>query len=702
MTHPAGNGTANRITGGLFLNTVVQGRDIQVVLPHQIQPALTGLPRPSAVFTGRQANLCDLLQALDPARPGGTQLISAVAGMGGIGKTELVLHTAAEALGRTGWFPGGVLFVDMAGYDPERKVTADRALLGWLSAIGVPGEHIPETTQDRSRLWRSVLDVYAAGDRRVLLVIDNAAEEEQVTPLLPGGDTIPVLVTSRHTLDLDARLHDLDTLPPDAAVALITQTLTARRGPGDPRLQAPGQHQALDDLVGSCAGLPLALRIVAALLADRPQLHPAALAQRLTQDGARLDGLERGDLAVRAAFDLSHQNLTDDQARVFRLLSLNPGPDVATDAVKAMTGLNAAQTVRILEALHRAHLIEESAPDRWRMHDLIRLYADEHAADHAPDTDAARGRLYGYYRDTTRSADSHLRVDRSTDVSRFGDRGAVLAWLDSEHTNLITVCTTAPRHAHPDITTDLAYTLAQYLYFRRHFADMITISSLARDIHQESGDRHREGDAWNNLGTALQEVRRFEEAIEAHTRARDIYQESGDRHREGDAWNSLGNALDEMRRYDEAIDAHTRARGIFQESGDRHREGVAWNNLGLVLRQVRRFEEAIEVHTRARDIYQESGDRHREGMAWGNLGVALRQVRRFEEAIEALTRARDIFQESGDRHGEGMAWGNLGNALRQMRRFEEARHSWECAVTAYVETGDDESANAVRASLKDL
>ena len=608
--------------------------------------------------------------------------------MAGVGKTELVVQTAHRALREQGWFPGGVLFVDMFGYDPDRRLSAADALLGWLQAIGIPGEHIPASEQDRARLWRSVLDAYTSQDRRLLLIVDNASTEDQVTPLLPAGPEVPVLVTSRHTLDIDARLHDLPVLKPETAVALIREVIAHRRGTEEPRLHAPDQHQAMIDLVALCAGLPLALRVVAALLADRPHLRPVALAARLRDDQARLDGLSRQQVAVRAAFDLSYQHLTDDQALLYRLLPANPGPDIATEATAALVDLPVDRGAVLLEDLHRAHLVDEPAADRWRMHDLIRLHATTQPATSPEETPTARHRLFTHYLHTTRAADTHLEPTGPTDTTRFTDRQDALGWLDAEHDNLISACTSAPSHDLPHITTGLAFALNNFLDFRRHFTDWITITTNARDILGQLGDRHGEGAAWNNLGLALQRVRRFDEAITAHTTDLEICQQLGDRHGEGKAWNNLGLALTEMRRFDEAITAHTNARDILGQLGDRHGEGVAWGNLGNALQQVRRFDEAITAHTTDLEICQQLGDRHGEGQAWNNLGNALQQVRRFDEAITAHTNARDILGQLGDRHGEGVAWGNLGNALQEVRRFDEAITAHTTGLEICQQLGD--------------
>ncbi|SCL41529.1 Tetratricopeptide (TPR) repeat [Micromonospora pallida] len=665
-------GVSNRIADGVFFNAVVMGRDIQVTLPAEIRPALTGLPRPAAVFTGREQQVDALLRSLSPDGEGGKVLVSAVAGMAGVGKTELVVQTAQRALRESGWFPGGVLFVDMFGYDPDRCLSAADALQGWLQAIGIPGEHIPASEQDRARLWRSVLDAYTSQDRRLLLVIDNARTRDQVVPLLPADPAIAVLVTSRHTLNIDARLHDLNVLDSDAAVALIREVIAQRRGADDPRLHAPDQQQTMADLAELCAGLPLALRVVAALLADRPHLQPAALADRLRDDQARLDGLSRQEIAVRAAFDLSYQHLTDDQALLYRLMPVNPGLDIATEAAAALTDLPTARVAVLLEDLHRAHLVDEPAADRWRMHDLVRLHAAGQSATSPDGTHTARHRLFTHYLHATQAASTHLVPTGPADTTRFPSRQDALRWLDAEHDNLVSACVSAPTHDLPHIATGLASALGHFLYFRRHFIDWITVATNARDIFHQLGDRHGEGATWGNLGIALQQVRRFDEAITAHTNALDIFHQLGDHHGEGQVWSNLGIALAEVRRYDEAITAHTYARDILHQLGDRHGEGQVWDSLGIALQQVRRFDEAITAHINARDILHQLGDHHGEGTAWGNLGVALTEVRRYDEAITAHTNALDIHHRLGDHHREGQAWGNLGIALRQVHRYDEA------------------------------
>ncbi|MER5917278.1 tetratricopeptide repeat protein, partial [Streptomyces sp. NPDC001982] len=656
-----GDGTSNTITGGIFFHAVIQGRDITVQLPPRITPALSGLPAPASAFTGRDKHVKQLLEELAPGTNGaGGQravLVSAVSGLAGIGKTELAVQTATQALKQPDWFPGGVLFTDLAGYDPERRLSPERALEGLLRALAIPGEHIPNGLEDRQRLYRSVLSAYAREHRRILVVVDNASTTGQARPLLPTDGTTAALVTSRHTLDgLDARLHDLDTLDEAASTALLDQALRHARGHHDTRIT--DDPQAATVIAQLCAGLPLALRIAAATLAAAATRPAASLAAALQAEHTRLDKLARPDRAVRAAFDLSYHQLTPDQARLFRLLPLNPGPDLSTHAAAHLAGTDPDQAEELLQHLAEAHLIEPAlAWGRWRMHDLVRLYADEHGRAHAgtDQRDSARTHLFTHYQDTTQAANTHLNNIPGPRAPHFPDRRHALEWLDAEHANLTATATAAPALGHPATTTSLSFSLARYLDYRRYFDDWITLTTTALTVCRELGDRHREGQALGNLGLALRQVRRFEEAIDAHTQDLAICRETGDRHGEGQALNNLGNALQEVRRFEEAIDAHTQDLAICLELGDRHGEGQALGNLGNVLQEVRRFEEAIDAHTTAVTVFRELGDRHGEGTALNNLGSALREVRRFEEAIDAHTTAVTVFRELGDRHGEGTA-----------------------------------------------
>ena len=579
------------------------------------------------------------------------------------------------------------------------RTSSSRPGRRWASCCGSWGcadADLPPAGEQAGR-YQSELAHLADAGKPVLLVADNASTAAQVEALIPARSEHRLLVTSRDILaSIPARLIDLDVLPPPAAADLIAQVLTSAR-PGDRR--ARDEAAALQQVAELCGRLPLALQITAEILKADPGLPVAAMAAELQDPPARLAALSREDgggrtRAVRAAFEASYRRLAAEQARLFRLLALNPGPDTATEAAAALAGAPAGQVRPLLAALAGASLVTEQpvGGNRWRMHDLIRLYAAELGRDAARDdqSEAALDRLLEHYRDTAAAADDHLRALPGQAVpERFDGRADALAWLDAERPTLVAAVTLAAASGRARTAVSLASCLAVFLDWRRHFDDMITTGQAAVDSAHHAGDRHGEAAALNNLGVALREVRRFDEAITAHQQALAIFRELGDRHGEAGALNNLGVALREVRRFDEAITAHQQAVALFTELGDRHGEAGALNNLGIALRQVRRFDEAITAHQQAAALFAELGDRHGEAMALNNLGVALQEVRRFDEAITAHQQAaRPLHRELGDRHGEAAALNNLGVALQEVRRFDEAITAHQQALALCRELGD--------------
>jgi tetratricopeptide (TPR) repeat protein len=694
--------------------------------------ALAQLPPVVAGFTGRDDELAVLAGLLDPGGLAGPVVVSAVAGLAGVGKTTLAV-AAGHAARRRGWFGGGVLFIDLHGYD-EAPVEPAQALDALLRALGVPTEHIPPGVEERAGLYRSVL---AQVSEPVLVIADNASSEAQVRPLLPGENPHKVLVTSRHTLaGLDARLVDVTVLDDETSVDLLERALRAGR-PEDDRITADAG--AAGRLARMCGWLPLALQITAALLKADPALSVGELTGELSNEKDRLaalrydDGSGYGGSSVAAAFELSCRRLDTTSARVFRLLPVNPGPDISTAAAGVLADLPVTRVRRVLADLARAHLAEAApgAPGRWRMHDLLRLYAQrlsEVQAD-ADGREQARDRLLGYYLSTTRAADDHLRSLPEVAVpGKFTDRDSALAWLDAERVSLVAAVAMAADTGRDQTAMGLPNLLGEYFAFRRRFDDWLTATTISLDAARRLGDRTGEGAALNNLGISLQRGRRFQEAITAGQEAAASHREAGDRHREAMALGNLGLALQEARRFGEAITAHQESLAIFRETGDRDGEGMALNNLGIVLQETRRFEEAITAHQKAMAIfseigdchgessalgglgtalqetgrlkeaivihqetvalYQQNGDRYGEASALNNLGTALQRARRFGEAITAHQEAAAIYRETSDRHGEGNALTNLGTALQEARRFDEAITAHQEAVAAYRDTGD--------------
>ena len=714
-------------------------------------------PEADAAFVGRSQELAQLLGLLaaktsaastptaDSAAAGegedignggpGGVVVSAVAGAPGVGKTALA-QAAARAAVAQGWFPGGAVTVDLHGYDPDpdQVVWPAQLYAGLLRALGVPGEQIPPTEVEQATAYHQVLDQLAGAGRPVLMVLDNVGDADQVADVLPrGAGGHRVLITSRDSMARlpQARLVDLHVLQPAEAVDLLAAGLY-RRDRADRRVAA--DPAAAAQLVELCGQLPLAVQIVAALLADEPDRPLSEMVIDLTDEGHRLAGLDYdGRWAVRAAFDLSYRRLDPAIADLFGWLAAVPGPDVGLAVAAAVADRNEPTTRAGLRALCRAHLLDQQSVSqprqrpRWRMHDLIRLYAAEHLT---PDQHTAGfDRVLAHYRHTADLAVRPfiaLAADQDEVLAEFSTPQDAMAWVLAERAGLV-ACIVHAAGTHPNDTVRLAEAVAPLLERTRLLADWVTVASAAvqaadaldrnaaadtwnelglalhyvrrfdeaiaalqqaRDISRELGDRRGEGSASDNLGIALVEARRFDEAITAHQQARDISREVGDRRGEGIACGNLGVALAEARRFDEAITCHQQAGDISREIGDRHAEGRAWGNMGAALQQLRRFDEAITAHRHAGDIYREVGDRHGEGQTWNNIGAAQADLRQFDEAITALQHAGDIDREIGDRHSEGQTWGNLGLVLAEMRRFDEAITAHQQACDIHREVGD--------------
>ncbi|MYW14195.1 tetratricopeptide repeat protein [Streptomyces sp. SID2955] len=662
--------------GGRFRGQVVGKAEYRQHAP--APTALDALPPRVAGFTGRDDELGRLRTALDPAAgTGQAVLVTAVSGLGGIGKTALAVQ-AAYAARESGWFPGGVLFVDLHGYD-DAPVTADQALRSLLRALGVEPEHIPATADERAGLYRSLL----AGREPVLIVADNASSPEQVRPLLPGVGRHRVLVTSRDRLvQLGARLVPVDQLTAEAACALLDRALRIA-DPDDTRVAAAADAAAR--LAELCGHLPLALQIAVALLAEDPGKTVEELADELATSYDRLTALDDGNRSVRAAFDLSYRRLPAEQGRLLCLLALAPGPEVSEEVAAVLVGDGGPPSAG-LKALARAHLVERgSGPGRWRMHDLVRVFGAGALTDDAQTRDAARARLLAHYHRWADAADDRLQwLPGRPQPERFATRAEALAWLDAERAGLVAAVHWGRETRHADTAVRLALVLWAYFDWRRHFDDWITVSRIALEAAQRAGDRRSEAVACQNLGLALQETGRSEEAIEVLTRGRELCRAIGDRHGEATAWDNIGLVLRSAGRATEAIDVHSHSRALFAAVEDRDGEAMAWNNLGSSLLKADRAEEAVAAHRRARDLYRKLRDRHNEGKAWYNLGESLRALNRTRAAIQAYRKDLEICREFDDWYGAGQTLGALALASAYEHRLGEARSYYLQSADAYT------------------
>ncbi|MFE0678675.1 tetratricopeptide repeat protein [Streptomyces sp. NPDC058867] len=699
-------------------------------------PSPMMLPPAPPYFTGRERPLTEVLEWLDPDREhaAATVVVSAVAGMGGVGKTALALHAAHQARQRR-WFPGGMLFADLRGYSP-RLARDSRAVVDlFLHALGVNAKDLPDTADERLQAWQMLCDSLARQGRPLLTVLDNVRDTEQISDVLPVHPH-RALITSRGKLSSLQTAHriDLDPLSPADAVALLDRALRAG-GAHDERVttQADDAHR----LATLCGCLPLAIRIIAALLRDQPWRSLADQADDLADSRSRLSAIaypstdsEQRPLAVRASIDLSYEHLGDAQRKAFRLLSAAPGADISTSAAKIL--LDNANARRLLSDLDRAHLLQNrpGPEERWAMHDLIRLFADEHSLQHSePDhRPAAVTRLLDHYLATAQAATAHLDTQSSSPgPERFANPELALTWLEAERSVLVACATEAITHHHPASFT-LAFALAPFFDQRGYGDDWTSLSNTAVSQLRSTGDLANEGAALSNLASACRSQRRFDEALQNETAALGIFRKVGLRAPEAASLLSIGLIHTDLRNFNQALENLTAAHEAYRKEGNRYGEAMALDNLGLLLRSTGRPNEAVDYHASAVTLFQEHGDLRREGLAQDNLGIALTMTRRFDEAITAhtrflaiceetndlrglgnalnslgfdlalagkpgeavgrLTEAVKIYQETNDRHAEGRALNNLGGALAKLRRLREASHHFAEASAIYHETGD--------------
>lgn len=663
--------------------------------------ALAGLPG-EVGFTGRDHTVRSLAAFLAPGAESAP--VAVVAGLAGIGKTASVLHAAHQAVA-AGWFPGGVLFLNLHGYDDDGGIDANVALSSFLSALAVPQEHIPRTQDEREAHFRSVLATAADEGRRVLVVADNVSSIGQVQALRPGHPAHRMLVTSRHTLPVPgARRIELDVLSPDDAIAVLAQALTAA-DPGDRRAAAEEADAA--ELVQLCGGLPLAVRITAELLADQPQQPIRELIRSLAAARDRLGELAYGDsVAVRLAFDASYRRLPADQARIFRLASLHPGPYFGVGVLQALADVPHDTARHVAADLRRAHLLQAVAsPDGYQFHDLVKLYAGQRCTvDDSPDQQAAAtDRLVVYYREAIRAAESHLdpTAPAAGRSSWFADRESAVAWLEHERPNLTAVIALAAGTGRDDGAEAMAFALRHFYNLSKHWDEWIATGLAGLAAVRRLGDRGGEARALNALSAAYQERRDFDEALTYILQALDIYRELGDPLGEAKALLNIGNVHLRRGESDEAITSYLRSLDIFRELDEAYGLGQILNNLGYAHNEARRFDSAADYYQQALVQFRKHGA-GQAAVTMTNLGAVRRAQGRLREALDCHEQSLVAFRAFGDRHHEGRALTNLAGVRLDLGEHEAARRLYEQALAICRELGDRHGEGQALADLAGL
>ena len=664
-------------------------------LPASAVPVPRELPADVGGFTGRAVELAELDFLLPAAeqqpdgRPGPV-VISAVAGTAGVGKTALAVRWAHRVAVQ---FPDGQLYVNLRGYDPGQPMQAGEALAGFLRALGVADAGIPLQEAERAARYRSLLS-----GRRMLVVLDNAATEDQVRPLLPGTSTAMVVVTSRDSLAglvaVDgARRLDLDLLPSDEAVALLDALIGAR---------ASADPAAAETLAGLCARLPLALRVAAELAAARPDIPLADLVAELAGEGDRLELLGAGGdprAAVTSVFSWSYRHLSDDAGRMFRLLGLHPAQSWDPYAAAAITGAaNLTQARRALRELARAHLIQPAAAGRYQMHDLLRAYAASLAGSYDSDQaqQAALTRLFDYYLATCGTAADRLTPTHRTwrpdqpsmaPAPQLGDPAAAQAWLDAELPTLVRVAEYTAGHGWPGHTGHLEATLHTYVCHTGHYSEGIIIATYALDAARGTGDRAAQARALRALGNYHCHQGRLPQSIDCLLQAMALARDLGDRLAQAHAHFHLAIAQLFQGSYQHSARSLRQALALYRELGDQAGESEALSGLGLTYLWQGRYLQAASHVRRALAVAQQTGHRTGEVDALNCLGEAHWRLGGYQQATGYAQQALATSRELGDRYGEADALITLGRVRHRQGQYDQALTCQHQALALYQRFG---------------
>jgi tetratricopeptide (TPR) repeat protein/transcriptional regulator with XRE-family HTH domain len=663
------------------------------------------LPMAVADFTGRDAELQRLTQILDAAgasRPG-TVMISAIGGMAGVGKTALALHWAHEVADR---FPDGQLYVNLRGFDPSgTPVTAPEAIRGFLDALAVAPERVPASPEAQASLYRSLL----AG-RRMLIVLDNARDEQQVRLLLPASAGTLVLVTSRSQMTGlaaadGARLLSLDVLAHGEA----TELLAARIGPA----RAAGEPSAVSEIADLSACLPLAVAIAAARAATRPRLPLAALADELRDASGRLDALDAGDPAasVRAVFSWSVRHLSREAARMFRLLGIHPGPDISAPAAASLAGCDPARARRDLGELARAHLITERLPGRYALHDLLRSYAAEqaHDAGREPERDAAIGRVLDHYLQTAANAAHLLNPSHEPVVLATPSPGAApeqpadhrqaLAWFEEEHQVLLAAITLAAQSGFDVHAWQLPWALVPFLQTRGHWQEWAATQQAALTAATRLSDLAAQAVCSRLLAAAYSDLGEYGESSRLFSASLTLYQRLGNRLGEAKVQHNLAALAEGQGRYADVLEHTEKALRLYQAIGDKPSEAAALNNVGWTHALLGEYERARVFCRQALALCTEVGHHWLEGYVWDSLGYAEHHMGNLGEAAACYQRALSLHREAGDRFTEAEALAHLGETHQAAGNLAQAREAWQQALAIFDNLRNRDGADKVRAML---
>ncbi|WP_370153391.1 tetratricopeptide repeat protein [Streptacidiphilus sp. EB129] len=666
------------------------------------------LPADLATFTGRELELTALLDAVETGSgPASTVVISAIEGMGGVGKTTLAVHLA-HRLVTAGRFTEIQLYVNLRGFDPEHApVDPADALGAFLRQLGVPAQQVPEGVEERGVMFRDRMV-----GRDALVLLDDAADERQIRDLIPASAACLVLITSRRSLaEVEgAALIPLDVFSRDEAGALLARIIGAERAAAEP--------DATAEIVELCGCLPLAVALAAGRLRSRPAWSLAYLAGRLR--GHLVDAAGMGS-RLRNVFDLSYRGLPVQAQRLLRLLGRHPGTDYTVTAVAAMADLPHRDVETLLELLQDEYLLQQKTPGRYELHDLLRSFAARASGpEHGADGGAAVERLgwwflYSAYNAAKAIDTPDLPVPTRPcehEPTAFASYDEALGWFDREWGNLIAVQQAARDLALHEIVWQLAVAQKFAAALRYHPADSVTAHERAVDAARALGDRTVEARVTGGLGLACSILGRPDDAERYYLGALAILRELGDWVRMGPALLNLGGVHFGRKDYEQAMATYLESLEIFEESGAIGGRGTAHLSLGRVHQELGNLDQAEHyyllsmednktVTAAAQADSTKVGNRRGRVKLLGHLASVHLARGQCEQAVQGYRDTVQLARVVADKYLLADAVHGLGQALLAAGETEQAREAWTEALTLLENIGH-ERATAIREQLQDI
>jgi tetratricopeptide (TPR) repeat protein/transcriptional regulator with XRE-family HTH domain len=660
------------------------------------------LPKRLRNFSGRAAELALLAEWLDEGG-GSAEVIVAISGTAGVGKTALAVEWAHRVADR---FPDGQLYIDLAGFGPvDTPVTPVQAIRRFLDGLSVTPAQVPAEPSAQAALYRRLL----AG-RRLLVVLDNARDAVQVRPLLSGSPGCLVLVTSRNELTGLAAADDAHLLALDVMTDQDARDLLGRRlGLGRVTRE---DAVATTELIGLCARLPLALSIAAARAAVRPSPGIAAVAATLRDSGTRLDGLATGDAAtdVRTVFSWSCDQLSAPAARMFFLLALHPGPDATTEAAASLTGSTAGSARRALAELRNAHLLTEHAPGRFTCHDLLRAYAAEQALDSYSEADrgAALHRLLDHYLHTAYSA--WLLVNANANFfaldppqphvqpERIDDHEQALTWLTTERQVLVGAVRLAAAEGFSTHAWQLPRTVAMFFSWHGYWHELATTEQHALAALGQTGDLASQVPPHRLLALARRRLGDIAGANAHLHEALQVARELGSNVLQARVHTDLADAFEDEGRSEIAIGHAEQALALYRAAGDPAGERAALNNLGWCHARRGSYHDALEICGQALAMAAGPDSERTRAATLHSIGYAHHQLGQQAQAIACFQEAIRVGGQLGDQHHRATFLIHLGDAHQAAGDDGAARAAWRQALQV-LDDLNDPAADQVRARL---